>query len=101
MHGLLSGRSNGRMNVTRIAKILEGSEAKVIGEKRCFLVSLDEFQEIYNAAPGNQYTDDELTRLHGLENIQLRLSTLEKGDYYVATKSEPILDHLWAKKFKS
>jgi hypothetical protein len=89
------------VNVTRIAEILEGAEVKLIGEKKCFLVSLEEFQEIFNAAPGNQYTDDELTRLHGLENIQLRLSTLEKGDYYVATESKPILDHLWAKKFKS
>jgi hypothetical protein len=88
------------MNISAVTKILEGAQCKEIEGRKCFVVSLAEFGDLADRFDGQIRSDRILTNTHGLENFELRLSSLEEGTYFVCAKSEPALDALWNKKFK-
>jgi hypothetical protein len=86
-----------------VLKVLDNAECKLVDDKRCFVISLTDFYRVIEilAAHGvGGRTDDKLQRTHGLDNIEFRMSVLEKEVYYICAKTEPLLDRLWEAKFK-
>jgi hypothetical protein len=89
------------MNVDRIVRAIEEGECKEIGGLRCFVITTPAFMAILNDMENHAiFVNETLVRQHGLENFELRLSSIEEGRYYLCTKSVPILDGLWKKHFK-
>ena len=88
------------MNVLQVAKILETAKCKEFEGLKCFIVSLEQFGEINDQMEGTYYSSDLLTKKYNLENFELRLSSAEEGQYFLCTEAQPVLDGLWAKKFK-
>jgi hypothetical protein len=88
------------MNVSFVTKILETAECLDYGGYKCFLVSLEQFSEVVERLEGQVFENKVLTTKHHLENVEIRLSSVQEGSYYLVAKSEPILDTLWKKKFK-
>jgi hypothetical protein len=106
--------SDPKTKVDRILEILQKANCVIVlGEnhptatgpmghytRNCFMVSFDQFTELQELLP-NSFSDDFLEREHGLVNLEIRLSPKEQETYYVAAESEPFLDKLWAKNFKT
>ena len=94
------------MNVAAIVKTLEKADCKQMDGLNCFILSWEDFQEIFdrvfgeNAPHQSIVSSAALTKNYGFENFELRLSSLEEGRYFVCALSEPALDVLWEKKFK-
>ena len=92
---------NEKTGIDFILTVLKGAEKKVIDDKKCFIVSLRDLYRVQFVMLDGGFTmrsDDKLTRSHGLENYEIRMSSLEKEAYYVCAKSEPLLDQLWEAK---
>lgn len=87
------------MKIEHITNAIERGECKEIAGRRCFIVNYSDFMAILDEF-NDVRTSDLLARQHGLENFELRLSSLEEGNYYLCTKSKPVLDDLWKKHFK-
>jgi len=88
------------MNISNVSKILKTAQCKEIEGLKCFIVSLDQFSEITDDLQGQIFQSDILTKKHGLENVELRLSSLEEGHYFLCAESRPVLDILWEEKNK-
>lgn len=88
------------MRTNSIVKILDGAECRMIEGNRCFVVSLDQFADICEQLDGRIIPNDLILRKYGLENLELRLSSLEQHRYYVCAETQPILDSLWNRKHK-
>jgi hypothetical protein len=88
------------MNINAFVKVLESAECKEIEGLRCFIVRWDQFHELMEQIDVLPRTSDMLTRRHEYENFEIKLSSIEKGTYFICAKSEPILDALWEQKEK-
>ena len=88
------------MNISKVSKILESATCREIDGLKCFIVTLDQFSEITDKMEGQIFQSDILTKKHGFENVELRLSSLEEGTYFLCAESTPILDLFWKNKFR-
>jgi hypothetical protein len=88
------------MNISAVTKILESATCREIEGLKCFIVTLDQFSQITDTLQGPIFQSDILTKKHGFENCELRLSSLEEGKYFLCAESTPILDLYWKNKFR-
>lgn len=89
------------MNIDRITRAIEEGECREINGVRCFVIDPQAFMAVLDEIPHEALrVNDTIIRQHGIENFELRLSSIEEGTYFLCTKSAPILDELWKKHFK-
>jgi hypothetical protein len=76
------------------------AECKIIDGKRCFIIQEGAYLNIasYFFASGRDFEFDPRIATEGYDNISIMLSARDTGRYWLACKSDPLLDRLWEAK---
>ena len=80
-----------------VTAILKNAKCELIDRKRCFVLEWGDFLRISDFVRETEgdFLPDERLAAQGYNNLQLSLSASDRGRYFVACKTGPMLDEVW------
>lgn len=89
--------SNLSERVAEVLRILSKAKCSEIAGRRCFVVGQEQFFTVVDFANnlGDGAMTDPRISGEGYNNVEIVLSSADKGRYYVASQMGQMLDSLW------